>query len=61
MKIEYHPSTVDDLFSAEVHYDELQSGISQAFRSEVIQTITRIKENPFLYAEANTKQIGCKS
>jgi len=28
MKIEYHPFTVDDLISAEIHYDELQPGLS---------------------------------
>jgi hypothetical protein len=39
MKIEYHPFTVDDLYDAEIHYDQLQSGLSQAFRAEVIQTI----------------------
>lgn len=53
MKIEYHPFTVDDLIGAEIHYNELQPGLSQAFRAELIQTIERIKENPFLYAEAN--------
>ena len=53
MKIEYHPFTADDLISAEIHYNELQSGLSQAFRAEVIQTIERIRESPFLYAEAN--------
>lgn len=53
MRIEFHPSTVDDLRSAETYYEELQSGLSQAFRTEVIQTIERIRESPFLYAEIN--------
>ncbi len=37
MKIEYHPFTVDDLINAEIHYHELQSGLSRAFRAEVIR------------------------
>lgn len=39
MKIEYHPFVVDDLSDAEIHYDQLQPGLSQAFRAEVIHTI----------------------
>ena len=53
MKIEYHPLTVDDLLSAEIHYNEIQSGLSLAFRFEVLRTIEKIRERPFLYAEAN--------
>ncbi len=53
MKIEYHPFTADDLISAEIHYDELQPELSKAFKAEVFQTIERIRERPFLYAEAN--------
>lgn len=53
MKIEYHPFTVDDLISAEIHYDKLQPGLSQAFRVEIIQTIDRIRKSPLIYAEVN--------
>lgn len=53
MKIEYHPFIADDFISAEIHYEELQTGLSQAFRAEVFQTIERIRERPFIYAEAN--------
>ncbi len=53
MKLEYHPHTVDDLNNAEIHYNELQLGLSQAFRIEVLKTIQRIKERPYLYAETN--------
>jgi plasmid stabilization system protein ParE len=53
MKIEYHPFIADDFISAEIHYEELQPGLSQAFRAEVFQTIERIWERPFIYAEAN--------
>ena len=53
MKIEYHPFVVDDLSDAETHYGQLQPGLSQAFRAEVIQTIKQIKDRPFLYAEIN--------
>jgi len=53
MKVEFHPSTVDDLQSAEIHYNELPSGLSLAFRSEVLHIIEQIRENPFLYAEIN--------
>ena len=53
MKIEYHPSVVDDFIRAETHYNELQSGLSQAFRAEVIQTVERIRDQPFLYAETS--------
>jgi len=53
MKIEYHPFTVDDLSNAEIHYDQLQPGLSEAFRAEVIHTIKQIKDRPFLYAEIN--------
>ena len=53
MKIEYHPFTADDLISAEIHYDELQPGLAKALKAEVFQTIERIRERPFLYAEVN--------
>ena len=53
MKIEYHPFTADDLISAEIHYDELQTGLAKALKAEVFQTIERIRERPFLYAEVN--------
>ena len=53
MKIEYHPSTVDDLNTAEIYYQEQQPGLSQAFKAEVLQTIDRIRKDPFLYAEVN--------
>ena len=32
---------------AEIHYDQLQPGLSQAFRAEVIQTIEQKKIDPF--------------
>ena len=51
MKIEYHPFSVVDLSDAEIHYDQLQSGLSQAFRAEVIQTIEQIKDQPFFWTE----------
>ena len=53
MKIEYHPSTVDDLNTAEIYYQEQQPGLSQAFKAEVLQSIDRIRKSPFLYAEVN--------
>ena len=51
MKIEYHPLTVDDLAKAEIYYEEQQVELSQVFRTEVLQAIGRINDNPFLYAE----------
>jgi len=53
MKIEYHPFVVDDFINAEKHYHELQPELSGYFKAEVVQTIKRIKENPFLYAEVD--------
>ena len=53
MKIEYHPFTVDDLTSAEIHYNELQSGLAKTFQAEVLQAIERIRGNPYLYAEVH--------
>ena len=53
MKVEYHPFAVDDLKSAEIHYDGLQLGLSKVFKAEVIQTIELVRESPFLYAEVN--------
>lgn len=53
MKIEYHPATVDDLKTAEIYYQEQQPGLSQAFTAEVLQSIDRIRKNPFLYAEVH--------
>lgn len=53
MKIEYHPFTVDDLHTAESHYQDQQPGLARDFRAEVLQAIERIKESPFLYAEVN--------
>lgn len=39
MKIEYHPLTVDDLKTAEIYYQEQQPGLSQAFKTEVLESI----------------------
>ncbi len=51
MKVEYHPLSAEDLINAKNFYDQQQLGLSQAFQSEVFQTIERIKSTPLLYTE----------
>ena len=40
MKIEYHPSTVDDLNTAIIYYQEQQPGLSQVFKLRSCKPLT---------------------
>lgn len=51
MNVEFHPSTVTDVNSAKIYYNEKLPNLGEVFRNEVLQTIERIASNPQLYRE----------
>ena len=53
MRVEYHPSFVDDLIAAEDFYLHHQHELKHEFRSGVLEAIERVRKSPFHYAEVN--------
>lgn len=49
MKVEYHPSTINDLNRAVEFYEQQRIGLGDELRDEIYQTIARIAANPFIY------------
>ncbi|MGH8225651.1 MAG: type II toxin-antitoxin system RelE/ParE family toxin [Gammaproteobacteria bacterium] len=52
MKVEYHPSTTNDLNEAVRYYNEKQTTLGDQLRSEVYAAIELVRKNPEIYAEA---------
>lgn len=49
MRIEFHPETVSDLNEGSDYYRGIDPGLAKSFRSEVHETIERIKFDPLLH------------
>jgi len=43
------PEVDDDLLQAEEWYDQQEPGLGQKFLKDVVETIDRLLQNPFLY------------
>lgn len=46
MRVEFHPSTVDDVNEAATHYGRARAGLGAEFRAEIDAVIERIARNP---------------
>ena len=49
MRIEFHPETVSDLNDAADYYHAIRPELAENFRSEIYETIRRIKLDPLLH------------
>ena len=49
MRVEFHPETVSDLNDAADYYFEIRPELAENFRSEIYETIERIKHDPSLH------------
>ena len=49
MKIEFHPETVSDLNDASDYYQTIRSELADSFRTEIYETIERIKFDPLIH------------
>lgn len=48
--LEFHPDANDEARDAALHYEGLQPGLGDDFRSELAAALARIQQNPQLYA-----------
>ena len=51
MKVEFHPSTANDLNEGIAHFESEKLGLGQELRAEVYAAIDKIADNPFMYPE----------
>jgi plasmid stabilization system protein ParE len=49
MKVEFHPSTVDDVNEAAAHYGRARPGLDAEFRAEIDAVIQRVARNPMQF------------
>jgi toxin ParE1/3/4 len=59
MRVEFHPSTVDDVNEAASHYGRARAGLDIEFRTEIDAVIERISRNPSQYPVVETQIRRC--
>ena len=48
--IQFHPDAAEEVRAAAARYCDIRPTLADDFREELATTLTRIRENPFLYA-----------
>ena len=59
MRVEFHPSTVDDVNEAASRYGRARTGLDAEFRAEIDAVIERIARDPSQFPVVETKIRRC--
>lgn len=59
MRVEYHPSTVDDVNQAATFYRTMRPGLDSEFRAEIDAVIARISRDPLRFPEIEARIRRC--
>ena len=59
MRVEFHPSTVDDVNEAASHYGRARTGLGAEFRAEIEAVVDRIARDPSQFPIVETHIRRC--
>jgi plasmid stabilization system protein ParE len=59
MRVEFHPSTAEDVNEAARRYRRIRPGLDSDFRSEIVAVVERIGQNPELYPVVASQTRRC--
>lgn len=48
--VEFHPNAAEEAREAAAHYEDIRAGLGIDFQTELTEALTRIQDNPLLYA-----------